>query len=307
MKRTGLIIVIVICFVVLIASSTAGILLTIRTIGWSNLADPAAWQNQIGTWLQDIPAWEHINNLGQQLSIDETRELDLEGIDAIEISAVSEQVRLLTAGDHAYAQLKGSYRSFTQSISWIVEKQGSTLKIHTRYPRFGLLSGDLSFIVQIPASYTGNVRVNAVSGSCVLPDDTACAWSTFRFSGVSGDLTIARADMDQLNFSSVSGKITITQANCKINGQTTSSAVNIGYSVFQTSKINTISGDVNLDLPQKTDCALEYTTVSGNFTQNGLTFTDINENKRKVTGTLGQGGSVLDVNTTSGHLFMSGH
>ncbi|MEA4890264.1 MAG: DUF4097 family beta strand repeat-containing protein [Clostridiaceae bacterium] len=307
MKKTGLIIIIVICFVVFIACSTAGVLLTIRTIGWSNLTDQTAWQNQIGTWLQDNPIWDHVNNLGNQLSIDETRDLDLEGINTVEITAVSEQVRLLTAGDRAYAQLKGSYHSFSQSIAWITEKQDGILKIHTRYPRFGLLSGDLAFIVQIPASYTGNVRVNAVSGSCVLPDDMACQWNTFRFSGVSGELTLARADMDNLNFSSVSGNIVINKADCKINGQTTSSEININYNVFQACKLNTISGDINLDLPQNTNCELEYTTISGDFTQNGLTFSDTKDNKRKVSGTLGQGGTSLDVSTTSGNLSMSGH
>lgn len=305
MKKTGLVVLIVICLIIFFSTLIAGSLLTIRTIGWSDLMDHTRLQERLTTILQKFRFLENYTGLSDTLSIDETRALDLTGIKTIEIAAVSENVRLNAAGEQATAQLKGSYRSWSSTLTWVVEKQGDVLKIHTKFPPLGLFNSDLQIFVQIPASFTGKVKVSTISGSCDLPDDVAYAWSHFEFSGISGSLSVARADMTAITCSSISGRLVLSQLTASVDGQTTSGAMALQYAAFRETNLKSISGSVRIVMPEQSNCAVDFSTVSGSFTNDGLSISIDKQGNRHFTGTIGDGSEKLTVHTTSGNLVMS--
>ena len=122
MKKTGLVIVIIVCVIVLLSSLTAGILLTFRTIGWSALMDESNLRQRIEKILDDFQLEGFMFNERERFEIDEKRSFDLAGIKTVKITAVSESVLLTASGDQLEASLSGNYSSFGKKIEWITEK-----------------------------------------------------------------------------------------------------------------------------------------------------------------------------------------
>ena len=306
MKKTGLIIVIIICLIVFLSSLTAGILLTFRTIGWSALMDESNLQQRIERILNDFQLEGFMHNKRERFEIDEKRSFDLAGIKTVKITAVSENVLLTASGDQLEASLSGSYSSFGKKIEWITEKQGDSLVIYIDYPIFGLFSSQLQTRVQIPATFTGEVLVNSVSGDCQLAGPGDCDWSLFKLKAVSGDLSIEQAEMARITCSTVSGKISIGETTAQIDGDTVSGNIDIKWRAFAESSLKTVSGKIELKLPATSACKITYTTVSGNFSNKDLSIQVIEQSKKGFIGSLNNGQQKLTVGSVSGNLKMNG-
>jgi hypothetical protein len=302
MKKTGLIIVIIVCLVLFFSTLAGGVLLTVRTIGWSNLQNEVRLSERLRTLFEDLH-WPAIApGTKESFKIDETRTSDLAGITEIKITAIAENVLVRTGGSEVSARLYGDYSSWGGQLTWFCEKQGSTLRIYADYPRFGLLWNNLAMDIVIPAEYSAVVRVSCVSGSCTIPGDQACAWSSFQFNGVSGALTSDCFGIKALKASNVSGSIRMTDCAGEIDADSVSGKINLEFAEFKGATLKTVSGQVELTLPANANADLSFTTVSGGFNNNGLDINIISQTRRKITGTLGQGGQTLAVNTVSGGL-----
>ena len=303
MKKPGLLILIIICLIVFFTTLTAGILLTIRVVGPEQLFDPGKLSGRIAE-LTD--RFGHINlapGFGRTLSLDERKDLDLTDIESIEIISISEEVRV-TTGEQAYAHLSGTYRTFGSELVWMTEQSGSSMKIYIRYPRFGMVGNHLSLSVQIPAAYDGMVKINTVSASCDLPDLVDYSWKSLDIHSVSGAIRVAQGDFNQITLVTVSGKIEIGQVNGRLTARSTSGDIDLSYAVFHLSTISTVSGSVLVELPGDADGSFEFTSVSGDFRNEGMPLSQENLQNRKSSGVFGEGGELLDVNTTSGDLVL---
>lgn len=306
MKKTGLVIVIIVCLIVLLSSLAAGILLTFRTIGWSALMDESNLQQRIEKILDDFKLEGFMFDERERFEIDEKRSFDLTGIKTIKITAVSEDVLLTASGDRLEASLSGSYSSFGKKIEWITEKQGDSLVLYIDYPVFGLFSSQLQTRVQIPATFTGEVIVGSVSGNCRLTGPGQCDWSLFKLKSVSGDLSIEQAEMTRITCSTVSGKIDIGQTSAQITGDTVSGNIDIEWRSFAESSLKTVSGKIELKLPAASDCKITFTTVSGNFSNKDLSIQVSEQSKKGFIGSMNNGQKKLTVGSVSGDLKMSG-
>lgn len=306
MKKTGLVVLIIVCLIVFFTTITGGILLAVQNFGSAGLFDPAQYVSKISALLDKYSQINSIPGWGQAYELDETRNLDLTGIDTVEIITVSEPL-VVTAGDNAFAHLSGDYRTFGAKLAWVTEKKGSLLSIHTRYPRVGILRSSLNLAVQIPASYTGSVKITTISASCVLPDDAAYLWKKLDIHTVSGRIDVANGEFGEISFGTVSGDVEIDQLNAPLSGGTTSGAINLNFRVFHVATLHTISGTVRVDLPADADGKFEFSSVSGDFQNDGMPLSLESQQNRKSSGTFGQGGDVLRVQTTSGNLVMSHH
>jgi hypothetical protein len=305
MKKPALLAVVIICLIVFVASLSAGIILTFRTVGWSSLLDSSQLQvrlKNIAGSLQDLGIGAR-----QSLTIDETRTADLTDIRTIQITAVSERITLTSGGSQATARLSGSYRTMGSPITWVVEQKGTELQIHPDYPRWGLADNDLTMQIQIPVTFSGEVRVKTVSGDCKLPDLADYGWSLFQFNGVSGRLDIARTSMKKFEFTNISGMVDLADCTSQVSGNTVSGQVNLMWLAFNGATIKTVSGHVQLFLPTTADCLLSFKTVSGNYQNSNLPIQITTQVKRRLEGTLNQGKTPLTVETVSGDLIMSGY
>lgn len=306
MKRPSLVVLIIVCLIVFFTTITGGILLAMRNFGSAGLFDPAQYINKISALLDKYSQVNFIPGWGQAYEFDETRNLDLTDVDAVEIITVSEDL-VVTTGDNAFAHLSGSYRTFGAKLEWVTEKTGSTLSIHTRYPRVGMLRSNLNLAVQIPASFTGSVKITTVSASCVLSDDVACLWKKLDINSVSGKIDVARGEFGEMSFGTVSGSVKIDQLNAPLSGKTVSGAINLSFRIFHAATLNTVSGAVRVDLPSDAQGNFEFSSVSGNFRNDGMPLSQESQKNRKFSGTFGQGGDMLRVQTTSGNLVMNQH
>lgn len=304
MKKAA-VVVIVISLIVFVTTLTAGVYLTVRTIGWSDLMDSSKINYHVNNIFRDFRFIEHLPGDLDSFTIDELHEIDMDGITAISISGLSERISITTDSEQIKARLSGSYLTRSRKITWLAERSGNELKIHIDYPSFGLVSSDLQMDISIPAAYTGDVKVNTLSGPCVLPDQTAYSWSGFTFDGLSGSLNIANADMAKINFNSLSGSIEIDRSTARIRGDTMSGKVLINLELVQDLDVETLSGNVEINLPADADCKIEFSTLSGSFRNNGLDITYLEQERRRTTAILNSGDVLLRIETMSGNLIMA--
>lgn len=306
MKRPGLLILIIICLIVFFTTLTAGILLTIRVIGPDQLFEPGKLSGRLADLTERFGHFNLAPGFGRTFSLDERRDLDLTDIEAIEIISISEEVRV-TSGEQAYAHLSGTYRTFGSELVWMTEESGSSLKIYIRYPRIGLVGNNLDLLVQIPASFDGLVKITTVSASSSLPDLVDYSWKSLDIHSVSGAILVAQGDVDLINLVTVSGKIEVNQVNSSLSARSTSGDIVLNYKRFHQSTISTVSGSVWVDLPVDADGTFEFTSISGDFRNEGMALSQENLQNRKSSGVFGDGGELLDVSTTSGNLVLKKH
>lgn len=305
MKKTGLIVLIVICLIVFLTTLTGGVLLTIRTIGWQRLLDQSQMQNRLDALYERFSLPEDWSLQRQSFSIDEQLTLDLSGIRTIEIKGISESIMVRPTAGSGNAVLTGTYRA-RSPIRWIAETQGDVLKIYTAWPRFGVLFSDLSIHVDIPRSFTGSVKINSVSGAVTLPDRQA-DWQALDIGTVSGGIRVENASFAEISAGSVSGAIDIRKISGTVNSKTTSGSISLYYLTFRESSIRSVSGSVELSIPASSSVQVSYTTVSGSFRNQDIPLTVISQSSRKLEARVGTGQLPLTVATTSGDLLIRGH
>ncbi|NLO35927.1 MAG: DUF4097 domain-containing protein [Clostridiaceae bacterium] len=308
MKKTGLIILIVICLVIFFSALTGGVLLTLRTVGWQALLDRTQLQERVDTLLERMGPLDIFPLTITRRDIDETRELDwdLAQVRTIQISAVSDRVTVLPVDHGGSARLNGVYRG-TGDVGLVVVKQGDVLSIRVDYPRFGMSFSDLSLQVSLPAGYRGTVKVTTVSGAIDLPADRSQDWDALDLKSVSGAIQVANAANAGVTFSTVSGQVSLKELGAPVSGKTTSGKLDLSFSRAAPTTLHAVSGDITLHLPISSDIKLDYTTVSGRFSHEGLDLNVTTQGSRKVSAQSGQGSQTVTVSTTSASLHLTAH
>lgn len=145
--------------------------------------------------------------------------------------------------------------------------------------RLESVSGDIEV-----SSCTGRVALQTVSGDAEVEVDTGGVSAE----SVSGDLTITIDAAADLAVRSTSGDITI-EVKKKLTGRNT---------------ISSISGDIELSLPDDSGATIEAATTSGDIDCD-LELEDLRQRSRSLTGKLGNGEAAIVVTTTSGDISLS--
>jgi len=119
---------------------------------------------------------------------------------------------------------------------------------------------------------------------------------------VNGTTTITRINND-VRAETVNGKINIfnCQGNIDVDGVNGSVLCNVD-SLTAGIKISIINGDVKIGGLKNVDADVSASTLHGRVKFKDLTFTDINSEKRTLSGILGKGGSTIRVESTNGSI-----
>jgi hypothetical protein len=190
-------------------------------------------------------------------------EIDVEGLSgAVSLASVSGDVR---AGD-----LTG--RLNVSTTSGEVRLNGIVGKLDV-----GSISGD----VMLEDGKIDGATVSTTSGEVQL-DGVAGA---LNLTSVSGDIHVREARDGRLDLSTTSGEI-------EYQGSLASASTN---------KLDTISGDVNLRLPEDSGFRLDASTVSGDLSSE-FELRDSATARRSLSGTAGDGSATLTIGTTSGDI-----
>lgn len=144
----------------------------------------------------------------------------------------------------------------------------------------------------------GDVDITTVSGNVRLADgnNVQAAVRT-----TSGDIELDGV-ANVLTLGSVSGEIEVNNArDGQITAETTSGDFTYSGSLASEgrNRISTISGDVNLNLPEDSNFQLNASTVSGDLSSD-FELRDGEESRRSRTGRAGSGSAALEIETTSG-------
>lgn len=305
MKKSALI-VLIISSIIFVTSLTAGIMLTMRTIGWDTLLSSSRLADSISHWAGQIH-WED-NRFGpvENYTIDQVHTIAPQNIDEIRISALSESITIASGSQDIIGRMSGEYSVLGSPIEWEATQQRGILTLKAKYPRHGLRASRLNIEVTIPDEYAGIVSVNTLSGSCEVIDKASHNWSKFNYEGLSGSLTIKDAGPVSLQLSTLSGSLEINQASGPISGDSMSGSLKAHYIALADFDFETLSGNIKLEIPADSQADISFNTLSGSFKNQNLPVEIISQDKRNLKAKLGSGGQQIEAETMSGNFTLTG-
>ena len=190
---------------------------------------------------------------------------------AIDINGLAGAVTLAsTSGDIHADDLAGGLTVNTTSGEVRLSSIHGRLQVET-------ISGD----VQLSDGAVNGATVSTTSGEIGLDGVNG----ELQISTISGDISVRDAKASQLDISTTSGEISYDGA----------------FQAGTDSKVSTISGDVDLTLPEDSSFSLNASTVSGDIS-NQFDMPSAQDDQRSLSGVVGSGGPTLTVETTSGDI-----
>ena len=239
-------------------------------------------------------------------SIDEVNTFGIYQLKEIYIHSVSSDVSVFSTDEeeikiHFYGRT--ALKSEKASPKLITNLEGSKLKIEIEYPKVIFYNADVVLDVYIPQDYTGNINIDAVSADI---DISNLEINNFQCKTVSGDLKIKSLGSDNLTLNTTSGEVNIMDFTGNLKADSVSGDINVRYRVFDNNiDVKTISGKVEIDLPQYAEFYLKTNTVSGEVVAK-FPITIISFNKMKqLEGTVGTGDNRIIIDTVSGDIYIN--
>ncbi|MBU3144522.1 DUF4097 family beta strand repeat-containing protein [Clostridium sp. CF012] len=255
-------------------------------------------------------------------SIDETREFDIVPISKVRVDTVSSDVNIiLSKEDKIVVHFHGTASEMSRAPKLETSLNGDTLDISIKYPNqiMSIINFSLNtkLDLYIPEKYKKSMEIETVSGEINIDKLEA---DNFKANTTSGDVNINSLLADITDFSSVSGGIDIKVLSSKTNGfETTSGDIKVEaitgdikansvsgsitalYSEFNNEvAAETVSGDVELSLPQASEFKVDFSSTSGEL-DNDFPLVVIGKvEKRDIKGTVGNGQKSIRIETISG-------
>jgi hypothetical protein len=257
-----------------------------------------------GSWNVRGVNWKNLGMIGPGTvyDVNDRADLDLAGVDRITIATVSDDINLQNGT--GLAELKGQCRSTNGPVKLETRKEGSRLYIEVKYPTFGSTNNSTDLTVTLPAEYNGDIDIHTVSGS-INAGSMEQQLGNVNLGTISGDIDFYAKSFSSIKAGTTSGGVKLQAIAAETEVNTISGRVSLDYSAFAATSVNTISGDVTAQLPSEVACDLKFGTVSGDFRSSyeGL---GVKNASHGFEGTIGSGGELLKVNTTSGNFKLEG-
>ena len=216
--------------------------------------------------------WEQVNEAGNVVNDYTGSDYALpEGTDitALDIDWVSGEVEILVTSGDAVSLMERVDRGTSPAYAMVVSEQDGVLKV--RYVEDELLTlpnlPAKKLVVHLPREMAESLtEVSFSSVSADFDVDPLTVREKFAFSSVSGDLKTDAITAENVNaeVSTVSGKIELDGSFLRVTGESTSGKIEVKLrNCPEKLNIVTVSGDVELELPDSTNFWLGYDTVSG--------------------------------------------
>ncbi len=237
--------------------------------------------------VNEIKSSDHYTELNYEKSISYL------GIDKVNLEFVSEEITIeKISGDNFVIKLNGYYplSESGESPELIVEQNEGTLNSYVKYIPikffFGINSINSSLYVGVPENYNADLSLDSVSGNVEVSD---LDLDQFEITLVSGNMLISNSKFSESEFDSVSGKITIDNSNSIDSLSSVSGRIEIiGYEISKDLDIETVSGDIKLDLLKGSSVEVNFDSVSGDL--------------KNDFGTINDGDYKINVDSVSGYL-----
>ncbi len=168
-----------------------------------------------------------------------------------------------------------------ENIEILIDSSGSEIKIETEIRNnSGLFKrsrgAEVDYDVKVPANM--NVKVENTNGTIVI-------------TGLKNDV-IAETVNGSVNVHGSRGKLDITS----VNGTVTCNVDSITKGI----NVDVVNGSVKIGGLRYVDADVNASTVNGKVKFKDLSFTNINSERKSLSGTLGKGGNSIQVSTVNG-------
>lgn len=169
------------------------------------------------------------------------------------------------------------------------EVEGETLYLSTKAKEGASLSGDCEVVVTIPRdARLADVSVATVSGDITISDRTvetldlgttsgyvkasAITAGEIQAASTSGDIDITDLSAHSVNAAATSGDVSLTGTAGSLNLGTTSGACTFSGDLTGTGNVGTVSGDMDISVPDAVIEASSLEEIIWNGQNQGLTF-----------------------------------
>lgn len=255
-------------------------------------------------------------------SINEIKEFEIAPISKVMVDTVSSDVNIiLWKEDKIKVNFHGTASDLSRAPKLETSLSGDKLDISIKYPtkitsifNFSL---NTKLDLYIPEKYKKSMNIETISGEINIDKFEA---DNFNVSSTSGDVNINSIVANVTDFQSVSGTINIKSLLSKTNGfKTTSGDIKIeavtgdisansvsgsitaAYNTFNNEvAAETVSGDVDLILPQASEFVVDFSSTSGELDNDFSLVVKGKVEKRNIKGTVGNGKKTIRVETISG-------
>jgi len=130
----------------------------------------------------------------------------------------------------------------------------------------------------------------------------AGAVSSANLGSVSGDINASRLSLSEGIFESSSGKIKIDSLSGQVLSKTTSGDIDLVFEKFEnTAYMESISGSVNISIPENASLTLKTETVSGNLSCDAP-LTIKGGKDENLLADIGGGGPIMEIRSVSGDI-----
>ena len=198
-------------------------------------------------------------------------------ITALDIDWISGEVEILVTSDSDILVREQPEHETSYSYAMVVTEQDGVLKV--RYTEDAFLT-----LPDLPAKKL----------TVQLPRAVAEHLTEVQLNSVSADLETDFLTADSAELTTVSGKIDLDGSFRQVTGGSTSGEVDLTLRKCPDRiELNTVSGNMDLELPRNAGFTLDYSTVSGDLESDFPLTTD---------GTCGDGSGSITIETTSGDL-----
>lgn len=240
-------------------------------------------------------------------------EVDLTSTDLNIIPTTKEEITV-----HFYGEVSTNMKKSSPEL--VAYKTDNKLCVETLWSKniiaIGINLSRTTMDIYIPETILEELKINAVSGDVTLEGITVLE---FYLETVSGDIKVQELAAEKIRIDSVSGSIAIKdyagninagstsgdisliggENNNDLDASTISGDISIEQDVMSDMNIASISGDVKIKLPKDSQFYLDFSTVSGNI-KHDFDMKISSSGRRSLGGTVGDGGSRIMINTTSG-------
>ncbi len=215
------------------------------------------------------------------IDLDESADIDLSGVERLNIENVSGRIFVKTGEPHA--TLTGRIMTNTDQEEFLsVENEGGTLTVKsaldTIYPHY--ISGDMVLTVYLPEDMAldtsvssasasteiggirfGSLSVNSASGAVDIRD---CAGSALKINVTSGGVQAGNLEFDNVDVYCTSGSVTVDGVSGSVKAGSTSGAVRVA-NVMGSVEIGNTSGSATVIQPQTGIQPIRVNSISGSI------------------------------------------
>lgn len=260
-------------------------------------------------------------------SIDEIKEFDINAVNKVSIDTVSSDVNIISSKDNNIkVHFYGTTSDLSRAPKLETSLNGDKLDIEIKYPKqiVSIMNFSLNtkLDVYVPENYKKSMEIETVSGEIAIDKLEA---DSFKAHTTSGDVSIDSLVGSTTDFSSVSGSIKVKELYTKgnvfkttsgdikieaitgdIKASSVSGSITALYKEFDNEvEAKTVSGDVDLILPEASEFKVDFSSTSGDLDNEFPLVITGKIEKRNIKGTVGNGQKTIKIGTTSGDASIS--